>query len=372
MKITDVHAIHISLPTVAKRSDGTQDALIVKVETDAGITGIGEVDSSPLAAKAAIEAPMSHSVTSGLRELVIGKDPLEIERLWHDMYQASRYAGRRGLFVHAMSGIDLALWDIFGKAVGLPVHTLLGGAFRREFRAYASTLFGDSLQATADRARWCVDQGFTAVKFGWDPMGQDADYDEALVATIREAVGPSVDVLIDAGQCWDTKTAIQMARRFEPYRIYLLEEPLHPDNVAGYAELVRATPLRIAAGEAESERRSYTHLMDVGRIDVVQIDPTRTGGLTEARKIAWAAIDRGRSVINHAFTTDINIAASMAMLAAIPEAPFLEFCVEDSPIRTQLIRDPFKVEEGYVHLRDTPGLGVEIDEEVLERYARRV
>ena len=100
-----------------------------------------------------------------------------------------------------MSGIDLALWDIFGKALEIPVHTLLGGAFRRTVRAYASTLFGESLEATAERARWCVDQGFTAVKFGWDPMGQDADYDEALVETIREAVGPGVDVLIDAGQC---------------------------------------------------------------------------------------------------------------------------------------------------------------------------
>jgi L-rhamnonate dehydratase len=371
VKITNVHAIHLALPTIAKRSDGTQDALVVLVETDAGITGIGEVDSSPLVAKAAIEAPMSHSITTGLREVVIGRDPFEIERLWFDMYQATRYSGRRGVFIHAMSGIDLALWDIMGKALGLPVHTLLGGAFRRKLRAYASTLFGSSLEATADRARWCVDQGFTAVKFGWDPMGQDDAYDEALVETIRTAVGPDVDVLIDAGQCWDTKSAIRMAKRFEPYDIYWLEEPLRPDNVAGYAALSRASTLRIAAGEAESERLSYTHLMDAGEIDVVQIDPTRTGGLTEAKKIAWAAFDRGRAVINHSFTTDINIAASMALLAAIPEAPFLEYCVEDSPIRTELVRNPFEVVDGHVALRDEPGLGVEIDTDVLERFAWR-
>lgn len=369
MKITDVQAIHLALPTIAKRSDGTQDALIVRVETDAGIVGFGEVDSSPLAAKAAIEAPMSNSITSGLREIVLGQHPFEVERLWHTMYEASRYAGRRGLFVHAMSGIDLALWDIMGKALDLPVHTLLGGAFRQKVRAYASTLFQDSLEATADRARWCVDQGFTAVKFGWDPMGRDPDYDVALVQTIREAVGPSIDVLIDAGQCWDTKTAITMARRFEPFDIYWLEEPLRPDNIAGYAELTRATPLRIAAGEAESERHSYMRLMDEGRIDVVQIDPTRTGGLTEAKKIAWAAYDRGRAVINHSFTTDINIAASLALLSAIPEAPFLEFCVEDSPIRNALVLEPFEVLDGFVHLRDAPGLGVQLDMDVLERYA---
>jgi L-alanine-DL-glutamate epimerase-like enolase superfamily enzyme len=369
MTITDVRAVHLSLPTIAARSDGTQDALIVLVETDAGITGVGEVDSSPLAAKAAIEAPMSNSITSGLREVVVGRDPFEIERLWHDMYQASRYAGRRGLFVHAMSGIDLALWDILGKAVELPVHTLLGGAFRRRVRAYASTLFGATLSATADRARWCVDQGFTAVKFGWDPMGENADHDEALVAAIRDAVGPDVDVLIDAGQCWDTKTAIGMARRFEPYGVYWLEEPLRPDNVEGYAELARATPLRIAAGEAESDRHSYLHLMEHGRIDVVQFDVTRTGGLTEAKKIAWAAYDRGRSVVNHSFTTDVNVAASLALLAALPEAPFLEYCVETSPIRTSLVREPVQIVDGYATVSDAPGLGVEIDPEILERYA---
>ena len=163
-----------------------------------------------------------------------------------------------------------------------------------------------------------------------------------------------------------------MAHRFEPYRIYWLEEPLRPDNIAGYAKLARATPLRIAAGEAESERGSYLRLMDEGKIDVVQVDPTRAGGLTEAKKIAWAAYDRGRAVINHSFTTDINIAASLALLASIPEAPLLEFCVEDSPLRTQLARDPFQVVDGRVHLRDEPGLGVEIDEDVLERYAVRV
>lgn len=370
MKITDVQAIYVSLPTIAKRSDGTQDALIVKVSTDAGITGVGEVDSSPLAAKAAIEAPMSNSITSGLREVVIGEDPFEYERLWHKMYMASRYPGRRGLFIHAMSGIDLALWDIMGKVQNLPVHTLLGGAFRRRVRAYASTLFGHNLRSTADRARECVEMGFSAVKFGWDPMGEDADYDEALVETIREAVGPKVDLLIDAGQCWDTKTAIQMAKRFEPYDLYWLEEPLRPDNISGYARLADATSMRIAAGEAESDRNSYIDLMERGAIDVVQIDVTRTGGLTEAKKIAWAAFDRDRSVINHSFTTDINIAASLSLLAAIPEAPFLEFCIEDSPIRNELVRNPFRVEDGYVAVPEEPGLGIELNDQVLERYAR--
>lgn len=368
MKITDVRALHLALPTIAHRSDGTQDALLVVVETDAGIRGFGEVDSSPLVAKAAIEAPLSNSITSGLREVLIGRNPLEIERLWHEMYQASRYPGRRGAFIHAISGIDMALWDIFGKSVDLPLATLLGGAFRTSIRAYASTLFGATPAETADRARWCVDQGFTAVKFGWDPLGVDPDQDEALVAAIREAVGPKVEVLIDAGQVWDTKTAIQMAKRFEPYGIYWLEEPLHPDNLAGYATLAAATSTRIAAGEAESERNSYRALMDIGQVDVVQIDVTRCGGLTEGRKIAWEALDRGRSVINHSFTTDLNIAASMALLATLPRAPFIEYCVETSPLRDALVRNPPLLKDGCVHLPEGPGLGVEVDFATVERY----
>lgn len=371
MKITDVQAIYLRLPEISERCDGTQDALLVKVETDAGITGIGEVDTSPLVAKAAIEAPFSNTITSGLRELVMGEDPFAYEYLWQKMYQGSRYSGRRGAFVHAMSGIDLALWDIMGKATGMPVSRLLGGGFRTKVRAYASTLFGDSLESTADRGRWCVDQGFTAVKFGWDPLGQDLDYDEKLVEAIREAVGPKVDVLIDAGHAYNTKTAIQMAGRFAPYGIYWFEEPLAPDNLSGYAELARATPLRIAAGEAESNRISYTDLMDRGKIDVVQIDVARVGGLTEAKKIAFAAFDRGLEVVNHAFTTDINVAASLALLSAVPEAHFLEFCVEDSPLRQQLARNPITVVDGYAAVPQEPGIGIEIDEAVVERYAVR-
>jgi L-alanine-DL-glutamate epimerase-like enolase superfamily enzyme len=200
-------------------------------------------------------------------------------------------------------------------------------------------------------------------------MGRDPDYDEALVRTIREAVGPDVDVLIDAGQCYDTKTAIQMAHRFAPYRPYWLEEPLNPNNLEGYARLSRAARMRIAAGEAESDRHSYLDLMDRGLIDVVQIDPTRVGGLTEAKKIAFEAYDRGRPVINHSFTTDINVAASLAMLACLPEAPFVEFCVEESPIRRDLIRNPIRIKDGYAAVPEAPGLGIEIDESAAERYA---
>src|SRR5437762_1369510 len=174
MKITDVETIYVRQTEVKAQCDSGQDALIVKVTTDAGITGIGEVDSAPLAAKAAIEGPYSHTATTGLAHVLVGEDPFRTEYLWHKMYRANIYAGRRGVAIHAMSGIDMALWDIKGKALGLPVWKLLGGGFCPSLRPYASSLFGATPKETGERARRFVGQGFTAVKFGWDPMGQDA------------------------------------------------------------------------------------------------------------------------------------------------------------------------------------------------------
>lgn len=368
MKITDVEAIVLSLPEKRERTDGTQDMLLVKVSTDAGIVGYGEVDSSPAVAKAMIDAPISHTISRGLRHLVIGEDPFAYEVLWHRMYNGSIYHGRRGAAIQAMSGIDLALWDIMGKALDMPVYRLLGGPFRKELRAYASTLFGDDLAHTGEKVRRWVGEGFTAVKMGWEPMGQDREYDVQLVKTMRQAAGPKVDILVDAGLAWDSKSAIQMARRFKEYDIYWLEEPLHPDNLEGYRRLSEAVDVRIAAGEEESSRASYIDLMDRGKIDVVQVDVTRVGGLTEARKIASLAHDRGLPVINHSFTTDINVAASLHLLASIPNAPMLEFCVEESPLRTQLARDPIRVVDGMARVPEGPGLGVEVDESVIERY----
>ena len=167
MKITNVEAIYVSQKTVRAQCDSGQDALIVKVSTDAGITGLGEVDSSPLAAKAVIEGPFSHTISTGLKHLLIGEDPFETERLWHTMYQRTIYSGRRGIGLHAMSGIDLALWDIKGKALGLPVWKLLGGGFHKKIRCYASSLFGATPKKTGELARRIRDRGFDAVKFGW-------------------------------------------------------------------------------------------------------------------------------------------------------------------------------------------------------------
>src|SRR4051794_37667196 len=196
MKITEVEAIYLTLPDMDERCDGTQDTLVVRVHTDEGVTGIGEVDSSPLVAKAIIEAPTSHAIARGLRQCVLGADPLEIALLWERMYQGSIFFGRGGAAQQAISGIDMALWDIAGKAFGQPVYKLLGGGFQTRLRAYASILFGDTPDETYAIGRRFAAQGFTGVKFGWGPIGQSEAGDLAHVRAARRGIGDDVDLMI--------------------------------------------------------------------------------------------------------------------------------------------------------------------------------
>ncbi len=361
LKITGVEAIYLRLPQVKSQCDSGQDALIVKVTTDAGISGYGEVNSHPLAVKGCIEGPFSHTATTGLAHVLIGEDPLRTEYLWHKMYRANIYSGRRGIAIHAMSGIDLALWDIKGKALGLPVWKLLGGGFTRSLRPYASSLFGATPAETGERARRLAGQGFTAVKFGWDPMGQDAKTDVALVREARAGLGPDLDLMIDAGLVYDAKTAIQRARAFEEFNPFWFEEPLLPDDYEGYAKVSAATSLRIAAGEEESERKSFLQLMDVGKIDVVQVDLTRCGGFTEAMKIAALAADRDLPMVNHGFTTYLNVAAALHYLASVPNTlGLLEFVVEEGTTLRHAISQPIRSVDGRVAVPDAPGWGLSL------------
>lgn len=369
MKITKVEAIYLRLPQVKEQCDSGQDALVVRIETDAGITGIGEVDSSPMAAKWVIEGPFSHTTTSGLAQLIMGEDPFQTEKLWDKMYRANIYSGRRGIAIHAMSGIDMALWDIKGKALGMPVWKLLGGGFHKKIRCYASSLFGPTPAETRERAKQFAGQGFTAVKFGWDPMGQDERTDKALVVEARKGLGDAVDLMIDAGLVWDAKTAIQRANAFAESNIFWLEEPLRPDDYQGYRKLTEATSVRIAAGEEESNRLSYIELMDRGRIDVVQVDLTRCGGFTEGMKIASLAMDRGLPVANHGFTTYINVAAALHWLNSVPNALICEFVAEaGTTLRNKLTKQIIRAQDGYLEIPDEPGLGIDLDEDAVREF----
>ncbi len=368
MRITDIEAIELRLPQIVEKTAGTQDTLLVRVHTDAGITGIGEIDSSPRVSKAIIEAPVSHTIVRGLKHVLIGADPLEHEVLWKKMYDATVYMGRRAAVIHTMAGIDCALWDIKGKAFSQPIYKLLGGAFHHKIRAYASILFGQTPAETERIGRRLTQEnGFTAVKFGWEPMGPDEKLDVALVEHARKGVGDKNLLMIDAGCPWDARTAMRRERLFRPYGIAWLEEPLHQDDVAGYGRLTAVSETPIAAGEGEATRSEFLRLLDEGGLDIVQIDPSRVG-LTETMKIVSLAQDRHRKVVNHSYKTRISIAASLHFLAATPSAFVLEYCVEDSPLLSELVNERFPVLDGFVAVPTAPGLGVSLDEKVVEKY----
>jgi len=368
MKITRVEALHLRLPDVNERCDGSQETLIVKVHTDAGIVGIGEADTSSLVAKAIIEAPLSHKICRGLAECVVGQDPFEIDRLIHRMVEGSIFFGRQGAVIQAMSGIEIALWDIVGKATKRPVYQLLGGGFRKKFRAYASILFGDTPAETERIGRELVKQGYRAVKFGWGPMGQSESSDIAQVRAARQGVGPDAELMVDAGLCWDTATAIRRAQQFEPFKLTWLEEPLHPDNLQGYARLSARAPMRIAAGEEICDIKEFQQMMDVGGIDVVQVDVTRVGGLARSKRIGWDSAERHRLCVNHSYKTGVNIAASLHFVAVLPNTHYFEYCVEQGALRQTLTKQRFPVIDGEISVPEEPGLGVELDDQVVEKY----
>jgi L-alanine-DL-glutamate epimerase-like enolase superfamily enzyme len=373
MQITEVEAIVLRQPAVDEAiADGSQDDLIVRIHTDEGIVGVGEVDSAPEVVKAVIEAPASHAIASGLRHVLIGADPLDVEGLWWKMYRAAIYYGRRGVAVHAMSGIDIALWDIKGKQLGRPVSELLGTPRRDRVRAYASTLMPDTEDEVRAKVSGLIEQfGFTAVKLGWGPLGQDWQHDVRLAKAARAAAGDSVDVLIDAGLGYgdDAKTAIRVARELEQLGVFWLEEPFMPDELGAYAELADSVDIRVAGGEEEATRWGFLELIERGHVDVVQPDVTRCGGLSETMRIAALAAEHGVACVPHAWKSGIIKAASLHVNAVLPDALFQEYCVADTPINTYLTRQKLPLKDGYVEVPRAPGLGIDLDPEVLERLA---
>lgn len=372
MKITDVEAVILRQPVLDDAiADGSQDDLVVLVHTDEGITGIGEVDSAPEAVRAMINAPGSHAIANSLRDLLVGEDPLDVERLWHKMYRGLIYIGRRGIALHAISGIDIALWDIKGKALGKPVCELIGTPQRDRVRAYASRLMPDNTDEVREAVGALREQGFTAVKLGWGPLGADAGHDLELAAAACEAGGDGVTILIDAGLGYvaDAGKAIGVARGLEELGVFWLEEPFEPDEYEAYAELADAVEIRVAAGEQDTTLWGFRELIERGHVDLVQPDVTRCGGITELLRIAAFARERGVETVPHAWKSGIIKAASLHVNAVLPDALFQEYCVAETPINTQLTRERLPIDaEGFLTVPTGPGLGVELDHDVLERY----
>jgi L-alanine-DL-glutamate epimerase-like enolase superfamily enzyme len=372
LTITEVEAVFCRLDEIdAERCDGTQDTLLIFVTASDGTVGVGEVDSAPLVAKAVVEAEPSHLIARGLRSILLGRHPLDIDVCWHAMVSGSRYFSG-GATMHAISGVDIALWDLAGQVLGLPVARLLGGARAEWLDAYASLVMPDTPVLAAKEAARYAERGYRRIKFGWGPIGQDLAFNESLVREIRRAAGDDVTIMIDAGQVWDTRTALRMASMLEGYGIGWLEEPVAPDNLTGYRALSDRSSLTIAGGEAESDFAAFERLIDDGGVDLIQPDLARCGGLTQGRRLAWLAHQRHRRVVPHAFKSGVLVAASTHFAAAIPNGGLIEHTVSTSPIARDLVRREIGFVDGRVRVPlDRPGLGIEVDRDVLERLRVR-
>ena len=367
MKITEIVCQILRGGDVTQKTASCQDSVLVRVRTDAGIEGIGEADSSPEVVKAVIDAPFSHNIACGLRQLLIGENPLEINRLWHKMYRGTLYYGRSSVTLTAMAAIDVALWDLKGKALQQPIHCLLGGKMHPKFRAYASILFGKDGAATQDIGRRIVDRGYTAAKFGWEPMGQSEALDRELVAGARAGIGDDATLLIDAGCIWDARTALRRAHAFAELGIEWLEEPLRPDDVEGYRWLRDRSPVPIAGGEEECGRQAFRPLLDARALDVYQIDISRCG-FTDAAYLRDRVEEIGARPCNHCYTSPVTVAASLQWLATCRDAFLFEDCFEDEPMRTELTRERMQAVDGWITVPDGPGLGVTLNEEFVQRH----
>jgi L-alanine-DL-glutamate epimerase-like enolase superfamily enzyme len=371
MRISDVQAIVLSEPTadLARMSwDGTQDDVVIRVTTDTGLVGIGEVDSAPEVVKAAVDTVGSHNAAWGLRELLLGEDPLHLGPLWERMYRGSMYYGRSGAGMNAMSGVEIALWDILGQATGVPVHVLLGGRFRSSARAYASLLALPEPDDTAALVAEAAAQGFTALKLGGGPLGEDADHDEALVAAAR-AAAPGIDLMIDLAYAWSSSGhALRMSRRLERYGLAWIEEPLAPDDVSAYVWLTERSPVPIAAGEAESSERGLLELVHRRAVDVLQPDVTRCGGFGVTHRVASAAFAAGLDCVLHCWKTGINKAAALHVTAALPHMDLMEYCLAANALQRDLTVERFPLVDGRVAVPQAAGLGVTLDPETVARH----
>jgi L-alanine-DL-glutamate epimerase-like enolase superfamily enzyme len=324
----------------------------------------------------------------GLEEMLLGIDPLPVEAIWDKLYAGSKMTGRRGALICALGALDMALWDIRGQALGVPIYQLLGGPARPCVTPYASLLpqgrtlaeYRDSLVNKVRRAQAL---GFRAAKLEVCIHGPYAHNDLAekdeeivnIVAACREAVGPEMVLMVDVAYAWsDAKQALRILRLLEPYDLFFVETPLDIDDLEGHALLHAASPVRIAAGEWQNTHYEFQDLLDRGRVDVLQPDVGRVGGFTEARKVCQLAADHGRLVVPHCWKSAIGITASAHLAVASPVCPYIEFLpaeLSESPIRTSLVRDELAVVDGTIALPTKPGLGIELNRDALERYRAR-
>jgi L-rhamnonate dehydratase len=368
MRITDVEPIVLRLDKVdSTRADGTQDAFLVKVHTDEGVTGIGEADTSPYVARTIVEMPASHAIARGIRELIVGENALQIDRLWQLMFHGTDHYGRGGAALHVISAIDMALWDIAGKVAGRPIADLLGGRRIDAVRVYASEVMPETAHDVRGIAERAALSGYLALKLGWGPLGRSLKGDVELIEAARETLGPARSLMIDGGRAYTVKQTLELLRHVEDQDLYWFEEALAPDDLDGYRRLADAAPVRIAAGEADSGIGPFRALVERGHLDVLQPDVARCGGFTIARQIAELARTTSVEIVPHCFSTGVLVAASLHLVAILDRPTWSEFSVADSPLVNGILETPFALSDGKLAVPTGPGLGIELDEEMVKR-----
>jgi D-galactarolactone cycloisomerase len=347
------------------KPDDSIHTLIV-VHTDAGILGFGSVFTNGGLVEAALKV---------LQPLYVGENALEPERVSEKLHQNSFWMGRGGTLTHTISGIDIALWDIFGKVLGQPVARLLGGVYRTRVKPYCSLLMEepDALSQTLTQYR---EQGFKAFKIGWGPFGRRGDnkLDEAIVKAARDAVGDDSQLFVDAGASdaywpnglrWAINTALMLA----DYEVGWFEEALRPDALDDFCELRRQSPVPIAGGEVLTRRQSFTPWLTRRAFDIVQPDATKVGGISEQRRIAWLADEFGIKYVGHGWNTALGVAADLQLAAALPHVDLVEF-IGGSAYVDGLLMEPFVLDaDGYLEIPMRSGLGVMLDPAKVSRYS---
>ena len=339
---------------------------LVVVQTDEGASGVGSVFTSDHLVKASLKL---------LEPLAIGENALEPERVSEKLHQNTFWQGRGGSVTHAISGIDIALWDILGKVTGQPVGRLLGGRYRERVRPYASVLMEEPARL-AERLARIKAQGFRAFKIGWGPFGRKSNaMDEAIVRAAREAIGEECSLMVDAGASdafWAQgyKWALRASEMLAEYDVAWFEEGLHPDALEDYVRLREHARVPIAGGEVLTRRQSFQPWLESGAFDIVQPDVTKVGGISEERRIAWMAREHGVRFIPHGWNTAVGLAADLQLASAFPETDLVEY-LNGSPFIDEIVATPWKLDsDGMLKIPEKPGLGLELNRDAVAKYTQ--
>jgi L-alanine-DL-glutamate epimerase-like enolase superfamily enzyme len=372
MKIKEIKAFPLAYPEPHYKGIERYITL-ARVETEDGQVGWGECISqfreAALATKIIIE--------QGFAPLLVGQNVIDGERLWHIMQDRIWWYGPEGIAAFAVSAVDMALWDVKGKALGQPVCQLLGGKVHDKVIVMASFIFDmEDVDWTLNEFRWLIEQGYHMVKAGWGMhrealFGQDHKADIDIVRKVREVIGEEPELIVDTPgiyKLWDVPTAIQRFRALEPYNLRWIEQPLFPSDLEGHARLRAAVSTPIGTGEDEWDLESYKRLIDSGGVDVIQIDPGRVHGITGSYKVIKSIEAANLEVSAHTWSGALNTAASLHLLANTTHGVCMDFKPHESPMQHELVSDPWVQEAGYLSVRDAPGLGVEVREEIVEKY----